>query len=284
MVKPADTTGDAPRCPKCGYVLLGLPEFRCPECGTSFDAEYVEDAPFRIHLLPWERPEAGGRVGRLARTLVQASLHPGRFFTSVGKRKDRRIAHAGKLIAACVLAAVCFYVAAFLVDRTAFFVRLLVKDGQPSRALDTVLRALSITWSTELLLPLTQMLWVLLSVVVMAALISRLFRGKLGSLRSLDIAAVYSSAVAFGAFIAAFAQVVLAVSFGTLSVVMYGAVWGQMVVLLLLLWFTCRRLLSLSRWKTVEMLIIGVIVEFGCGAAVSWLLWRLPFLISHGLL
>ena len=37
MVKPADTTGDAARCPKCGYVLLGLPELRCPECGTSFD-------------------------------------------------------------------------------------------------------------------------------------------------------------------------------------------------------------------------------------------------------
>ena len=282
-MNPPETNGDAPRCQKCGYVLLGLPEFRCPECGTSFDAEYVYDASFRIHLLPWERPEAGGRVGRLARTLIQASLHPGRFFTSVGKRKDRRIAHAGKLIAACVLAALCFYAAAFLVDRAAFLVRLLMPHGQPSRALDTVLRSLSMTWSTMLLLPLMQMLSVLLSVVVMAALITRLFRGKLGSLCSLDLAAAYSSAVAFGAFIAAFAQAVL-LSFGTLSVVMYGAVLGQVVVLLLLLWFTCRRLLSLSRWKAVEILIIGGVVECGCGATVSWALWRLPFLISHGLL
>ncbi|MFH1745683.1 MAG: hypothetical protein ABIG44_01430 [Planctomycetota bacterium] len=23
----------APRCPQCGYILLGLPELRCPECG-----------------------------------------------------------------------------------------------------------------------------------------------------------------------------------------------------------------------------------------------------------
>ena len=140
------------------------------------------------------------------------------------------------------------------------------------------------TWSTELLLPLMQMLSVLLSVVVMAALISRLFRGKLGSLRSLDLAAVLSSAIAFGAFIAAFAQVVLAVSFGTLSAVMYVAVLAPMVVLLLLLWFTCRRLLSLSRWKAVGMLFIGGVVECGCGTAVYGLLVELPFLISHGLL
>lgn len=273
MERPPATTDDAPRCPSCGYVLLGLPEFRCPECGSTFDPEYL-DASFRLHLLPWERPEAGGRLRRLARTLVQASLHPGRFFTSLGLRKERRSHHAGGLIAAYLLAALCFHAAAFLVEETAFFFRLLM-GSQPSRALDTVLRSASITWTTNLFISFWQMFSVLVSVVVMAVLFRGLFRPKLGSLRSLDIAAVLGSAVAFGAFIAALVQVVLAVFRDTFSVVFDVAVWAQVVVLLLLLWFTCRRLLSLSRWKALEILIIGGVVEYGCSAAVTRLLVRL---------
>lgn len=30
-----------PRCPKCGYLLYGLPEPRCPECGRDFDPRIV---------------------------------------------------------------------------------------------------------------------------------------------------------------------------------------------------------------------------------------------------
>ena len=32
---------DYPRCQRCGYILLGLADRRCPECGTSFDAVVV---------------------------------------------------------------------------------------------------------------------------------------------------------------------------------------------------------------------------------------------------
>lgn len=39
---------DAHRCRKCGYLLYGLPEPRCPECGEPFD-------PAR---LAGERPES----------------------------------------------------------------------------------------------------------------------------------------------------------------------------------------------------------------------------------
>lgn len=37
---PSDVTDPAassPRCPHCHYVLFGLPENRCPECGQAFD-------------------------------------------------------------------------------------------------------------------------------------------------------------------------------------------------------------------------------------------------------
>jgi len=33
-IRPTD---DLPRCSRCDYPLIGLPEPRCPECGTAFD-------------------------------------------------------------------------------------------------------------------------------------------------------------------------------------------------------------------------------------------------------
>ncbi|RJP36293.1 MAG: hypothetical protein C4547_07575 [Phycisphaerales bacterium] len=32
-------------CRKCGYLLRGLPEPRCPECGTAFDSRSLGLAP-----------------------------------------------------------------------------------------------------------------------------------------------------------------------------------------------------------------------------------------------
>jgi len=31
------------RCRVCGYILYGLPQPRCPECGTGFDPKLLED-------------------------------------------------------------------------------------------------------------------------------------------------------------------------------------------------------------------------------------------------
>ena len=57
------------------------------------------------------------------------------------------------------------------------------------------------------------------------------------------------------------------------------AMRAPMIVLLLLFGFSCRRLLHLSRWKTVGMLIIGGVLEHVCGYAV-FLLWSLPIFNS----
>ena len=273
-------TSDAPRCPTCGYLLLGLTESRCPECGTPFDPEYVEGGSFRIHLLPWERPEVGGWAGRLARTLVQALLHPGRFFTSLSKRKDRPVANAGMLITACVLVSLCFHAAAYLLNYAVRFIHLLVKYGQPSRALDSTVRVFSLDWPADLTLSLMRVLSVLLPVVVIAVLIGRVFRSKLGSLGTLDIAAVHSPAVVLGTLIAVLGQVVLAVSFQALLVVVVGMVLTLMI-LPLLVWFSCRRLLLLNRWKTVGMLIVVGGIQYGCETAVTRLLfWALLLIVA----
>lgn len=55
-------------CPRCHYLLRGLPDSRCPECGEPFDRgrllvdQYVRE---RDHHL-WKRGGAGRRAGRLA--------------------------------------------------------------------------------------------------------------------------------------------------------------------------------------------------------------------------
>lgn len=39
VLDPADVDLDAlPKCAECGYILYGLPERRCPECGTPFSS------------------------------------------------------------------------------------------------------------------------------------------------------------------------------------------------------------------------------------------------------
>ena len=36
-----------PVCRQCGYLLIGLPEERCPECGTRFDPQ-ARDTPIEV--------------------------------------------------------------------------------------------------------------------------------------------------------------------------------------------------------------------------------------------
>ena len=36
---------EPPQCRECGYILIGLPEPRCPECGRAFDPELITWTP-----------------------------------------------------------------------------------------------------------------------------------------------------------------------------------------------------------------------------------------------
>ncbi|HWE96504.1 MAG TPA: hypothetical protein VG269_21255 [Tepidisphaeraceae bacterium] len=48
------TTNDPARCLTCGYVLLGLPEGRCPECGKSFDPDNPATYTTRPLFVRWK--------------------------------------------------------------------------------------------------------------------------------------------------------------------------------------------------------------------------------------
>jgi hypothetical protein len=38
----------APKCPQCGYVLLGMSRMRCPECGVPLDAADINPTQARL--------------------------------------------------------------------------------------------------------------------------------------------------------------------------------------------------------------------------------------------
>jgi len=94
---PALSSETHARCRECGYIIEGLPEPRCPECGTEFDPAFVRDVAKRLALLAWERLELGGPVRRLWATFRLAWFHPIRYFTNAGQRTDLRITRAGSL-------------------------------------------------------------------------------------------------------------------------------------------------------------------------------------------
>ena len=268
MTEPVDAGANAPLCPTCGYSLLGLTEYRCPECGEAFDAEYVEDGSFRANLLPWERPETGAVLRRLGRTLVQATFHPDQFFARVSLRKDRPIAHAGRLVTASPLLSVGLFLLSSLFYDAIFFLREVLKHKRPAQAFETIMRFASTTWSTDLQICLGFVSWLLLSIMGIAALIKWRFGGKIGCLHWIDLVAVFSPAVAIGAFIAACSLLAVAV-FRSTTIFVIGFYLAPTAVVLLLLWFGCRRLLLLSRLMSVSMLLLGLVVKFGALCAVT---------------
>lgn len=275
----SDLPNDQPRCPKCGYILLGLTEFRCPECGSPFDPVLVEDPALRSLLLPWERPELGGRVRRFVKTLFLVWFHPGRFFSSLNERKERRIARAASFILVCVTLSICVHVVLMVLERAVYFLRLLLERGHAWSAYDTVVKTLQITASTFLLLPALQLLWMVLAVVAIAFFLIRVFRKRVGFLHTTDLAAALSPAVLLGALIWGMTAVIIASLKYQFPGIAGVAVWAQPVILLSLVWFCCRNLLSLNRRGTVGILLICCALLYLCGVVGVGLLLPLSKLI-----
>src|SRR5205823_3468346 len=85
---------NAAQCPNCGYILLELQQPRCSECGTRFSPDELFSLTRRATLIPWERPELGGPLTRLARTLAHLWLQPQRAMTHLRLRRGLPIQNA----------------------------------------------------------------------------------------------------------------------------------------------------------------------------------------------
>ena len=90
-----ETPRDAPRCPVCDYLLYGLFEDRCPECGVPFDPDLVRLAHA---VLPWEHVEAAGPIRRVVKTLPCIWAMPFRRFRPLRLRADVPIRNARSLV------------------------------------------------------------------------------------------------------------------------------------------------------------------------------------------
>lgn len=252
-------TNHAPRCPSCDYSLAGLPENRCPECGVRFEPQLVQDATTRI---PWERRRS------LLQTILVVGFQPGRFFVSLHTRSERQISHAASLIGASLAAALLIHALGFLAVKFVFIAKETLRHGQPLKALDVVIKALGMGWSSELILPLHQVFTVILAIVVFAMSIRAVFRKRVGSFRIVDLVAALSPVLVYCAAIHAVAN-----TFGTASLGL--GILAQLGVILLLQWFMCRRFLVTSRWISVVCLTLSTIAIYGCAIvamAVSQLL------------
>jgi len=269
-----DPTRDEPRCPKCGYILFGLGEPRCPECGSSFDPVLVKDAAVRAHLLPWERPELGGRIRRFSQTLFLAWFHPGRMFASLAERKDRPVRHPISFIAACVGLAIVIHVVAMILERATFFLVLWWERGHFWSAYDTVVKTFQAAAWSYVLAPLVRPCGVVLALFVIALLLKLAFGRRLVSLRTRDFLAVFAPALTFGALAWGLAHCINASLKHQAGFVVGLGLWAQTVIVLTFAWFCCRKLLSFNRRQAAAItLLCGLLEHLFQEASLRTLLW-----------
>jgi len=264
-------TRRAPRCPKCGYLLVGLPELRCPECGQRIDPAFLEMGALRDRLLPWERLEMGGPTRRLARTLVGAFFHPARYWTRIAERKDYPIARAGRFIIACVGAALVLHVVAFIADGALEFLRLYSGRADARAAWDMTIQSTRITWWIVAVFSFIQLGVLTLWLLTVALLIRRLFRFRLGGVSTVELIAALGPVVALGASIWIAAALVVG-AFTGLSMAAAIALFAQAALLFLHLWHCSRRMLALGPRKAIGMELLGVAVLFIAGVTMETVL------------
>jgi hypothetical protein len=175
------------------------------------------------------------------------------------------------LLTACFVLSICAHVVLLILERVAFFLRLLWERGHAWSAYDTVIKTLQITGPTLWLLPAVQVLSMTLATLVIAFFLTRVFRKRVGILRTGDLAAVLSPSILLGALIWGMMPVLDASLKHRFSGVLTpAAICAQPVILLSLVWFCCRNVLWLNRRKAIGILILcGVLLYLSTTVAMS---------------
>lgn len=142
MVRPCQTTEDSShraRCSKCGYILEGLKEPRCPECGTPYDPRIVANRKLQRSLLPWEYAGHRNVLYRICITYANAWFRPKIYFANAKNRSQCSIYQARNLIGWSIVACVACHVLSHLFWQLLFFGRLFIPSGNIQRSFRTFL-------------------------------------------------------------------------------------------------------------------------------------------------
>jgi len=269
-------------CPKCGYSLKGLLQNRCPECGEDFDPTYVLGGDQRVNLLPWERPELGNVLWRYCLTTLQTWLRPGTVFTRAASRRSLPIVRAGRLAACHLSAAIFVHIACYTLTTCVFFIKCLVASGSPGAALDTVLRATTVTaphepriWSELVLLPFV-------FILISSAMLRWFHRGHLTGITLLGIFALLSPAVVLLQCIIALVGLIISSGVhkllgGTGGLLLDFLAWAVGAYLVAMIWLFSRRILSGGLLQSFGILVSTVAV----GVLGTLAIWLVPFAVRN---
>lgn len=100
----APTADEGVRCPQCGYNLTGLPEPRCPECGTAFDWAAVRQAAANPPQIYFERVRGWRKVPGIFVTWATVLFAPWVFARQAVRRMST--GHAVAFAALCFVSTV----------------------------------------------------------------------------------------------------------------------------------------------------------------------------------
>ncbi len=277
---PADVSDNAAICLQCRYPLIGLSELRCPECGWTFDAEYLADAPLRRFLLPWERIEDGGIVRRTLKTLWLAWVHPGRYFSNARARYDRRIEGGWKFLLACVAASYSISFVVFVINQTINCMALSLRRGQILRALDTSIQTFFYSLAVEWYFPSVFVLAGSIAALSLAAILPLITSRQRVSSGFSNLIALLSPTIPISGF--TFALIMLVATLTRYSAMWVSYAMGVVppMVMIVILWQCCRRYLLAGRaWSVVIVILALVLGRFSEWIALSLLSPILSFLI-----
>ncbi len=261
MSNAVDATIESARCATCAYLIVGLSEPRCPECGAPFDPEYVDHAA-RSCLLPWERREMGGGLRRFGRTLRLACFSPDRYFECAAKRSGKRIGRPWLFLTGCIALSAGLCLVAYLFGAYVVFTGWFASYWTLRR----IIRS-SDSMAAPLFIPLGGKI---VAVLVTAVLVRLMFRARLSALRTSDLAALFGPSIVVSATAWAASYVILCTRFMVFDFLKASFLFER-CYWLVVIWFCGRRLLSRS-WRNVVLLVIlAGIADLSCRLADIWL-------------
>lgn len=284
---PSIASAREPQCPQCGYILLGLTEHRCPECGAEFASDFVETFAERSKLLAWERPELGGILRRLLKTLRSLAFSPARYFRDASERLGQPVRSARLFVVTCLGLAISVDAVSGFVGGFINFARLGIERGYgPWMILRMHFRTAFVGVEHKWSLPATLIGTDLVAIVVVAASCTLLCRRHLSSVKIRDFVALLAPVLVISSAASGLMWIVLGFCrMKPPTDLVYSAMaYSGMFVLGIATWFSVRGIERQIRAVALVCMLAACAVWYGVSMGMTYLVTQLYILsVAHQL-